>query len=480
MSKKLLLLLIIISFLAFFQLGDHPFQDWDEARHGINAVEMLQNGDWVNLHFKGHPDDWNVKPPLTIWAIASSFSIFGVNEWALRLPSALSIIIAFFFLYQIIRLYRTDDFAFFTCLILASVKGWIGYHIGRTGDTDAMLLACLMGGSYFLFQFFHRQRDVNIILAALFFGLAFMTKGFAMTVYVPSIFLFAYFNHQLKFLLTQKVTYFSLFIFLLFPIGWFGVNAHYGVVFLKNNYNNAFTSMIFHDLIERFSNPNFINSQDLPSKLFIFSYLDTRFNIWNYFFYLGCLLSLFYIFQKKINLHQILSKLREPLVLISICWSIPLILFQNFATVQHHWYLAPALPFIAILTYEVITWVKKLFPLFNYVFWVALCFTSVQQIIILNSPDQKPLIITSNQDALQNASKVYNLVPNLSQSLTLYLYQQNPHQIFIKNPTDFNEKMAKNDLVFMLKKDKIHLPNFSSFQNIFQSKESDFVILKKR
>ena len=70
MYKTLLLLLMIVSFFAFFRLGDHLIQDWDESRHGINAIEMLQNGDWVNLHFKGQPDDWNIKPPLTIWAIA--------------------------------------------------------------------------------------------------------------------------------------------------------------------------------------------------------------------------------------------------------------------------------------------------------------------------------------------------------------------------------------------------------------------------
>mgnify|MGYP000135247923 CR=1 FL=1 len=37
-----------------------------------------------------------------------------------------------------------QDFAFFTCLILLSVNGLIGWHIGRTGDTDALLICFLM------------------------------------------------------------------------------------------------------------------------------------------------------------------------------------------------------------------------------------------------------------------------------------------------------------------------------------------------
>lgn len=482
MYKTLPLLLMIVSFFAFFRLGDHLIQDWDESRHGINAIEMLQNGDWVNLHFKGQPDDWNIKPPLAIWAIALSYTIFGTNELALRIPSALAIILAFFFLYKIIRLHQSEQFAFFTCLILVTVKGWIGYHVGRTGDTDAMLVTFLMGGTFFFLKFLGTTKEVNILFSALFFGLAFLTKGFAMMVFAPSILLFSFFTQKLQFLFSKKITYLALILFLLFPIGWLWIKTQYGISFPENSElkNNDFTSIIFYDLAERFSNPEFVDPNDLPSKLFFFSYLDTRFNLWNYFFYLGILGVLLSYLLKKTNIEQIFSKLKSPLILVSICWTTPLILFQSFANLQHHWYLAPALPFIAILTYEIVFLLKKQFPFFKYIFFGTLVFTLFRQINMFNSFDEKSKIIETNQTNLAEAKRVINLIPHPSQSLILELYHCNPNQFFENNISKFNFEIEKSDLIILRKEDQKLLPPTLFLEYIPISRENEFCILRKK
>ena len=123
------IILLIILFSSLYKLDSIAFFEWDESRHGVNAIEMLNSGDYINLQYAGEKDDWNLKPPLAVWAIALSFKIFGVNEFALRLPSAIAIILATFFLFKIIRLYKTSEFAFFTCLILATVQGWLGLSL---------------------------------------------------------------------------------------------------------------------------------------------------------------------------------------------------------------------------------------------------------------------------------------------------------------------------------------------------------------
>ena len=204
MSKTLFLLLIIVSFFTFFQLGNHPLLDWDESRNGINAIEMLQNKDWVNLHFRGTVDDWNLKPPLSIWMIAASYSVFGLNEFALRFPAALGIIFATFFLFKIIRLYRSESFALFTCLILVSVKGWLGFHMGRTGDMDAILLAMLMAATFFFLQYIDFKKTSGIFLSAIFFGLAFWVKGLTMAVFIPSMLLYIFLSKKTNTLFYKK------------------------------------------------------------------------------------------------------------------------------------------------------------------------------------------------------------------------------------------------------------------------------------
>ena len=51
------------------------------------ARNMLQSGDWVTAHLDGIA--YLEKSPLKYWMMAASFAIFGVRDWAARLPLAL-------------------------------------------------------------------------------------------------------------------------------------------------------------------------------------------------------------------------------------------------------------------------------------------------------------------------------------------------------------------------------------------------------
>jgi 4-amino-4-deoxy-L-arabinose transferase-like glycosyltransferase len=54
------------------------------------ARNMITSGDWVTAHLDGIP--YLEKSPLVYWMIAASFQIFGVHDWAARLPISLSAI----------------------------------------------------------------------------------------------------------------------------------------------------------------------------------------------------------------------------------------------------------------------------------------------------------------------------------------------------------------------------------------------------
>lgn len=65
-----------------------PLNDSTEARYGEIARKMLETGNWVTpLHDYGVPF-W-AKPPLSTWLSAFSMKLFGVNEFAARLPELL-------------------------------------------------------------------------------------------------------------------------------------------------------------------------------------------------------------------------------------------------------------------------------------------------------------------------------------------------------------------------------------------------------
>src|SRR5262245_30797735 len=52
---------------------------------------MLESGDWVTARLNGVA--YLEKSPLGYWLSSSSYIVFGVNDWAARLPLALSVIV---------------------------------------------------------------------------------------------------------------------------------------------------------------------------------------------------------------------------------------------------------------------------------------------------------------------------------------------------------------------------------------------------
>ncbi|MFM2118552.1 MAG: hypothetical protein RL722_20, partial [Pseudomonadota bacterium] len=68
-------------------LGRAPLFDVDEGAFSEASREMVTSGDWLHTTLNGN--DRFDKPIGVYWLQASSLSLFGVNEFAVRLPSAL-------------------------------------------------------------------------------------------------------------------------------------------------------------------------------------------------------------------------------------------------------------------------------------------------------------------------------------------------------------------------------------------------------
>lgn len=173
------LIALLALFMSFWMLGSEPLHEWDESRNGVNAIEMIQNQDYINLYYGGQPDTWNAKPPLMIWMIVGSYKVFGTNEFALRFPSALATFFSFLILFAIIRLYGSEWLALLTCLILMSVNGLIGSHVGRTGDFDALFILFLLSTIYFALKYIDFNNPNAVFYSGISMGLAFYTKGLA-------------------------------------------------------------------------------------------------------------------------------------------------------------------------------------------------------------------------------------------------------------------------------------------------------------
>ncbi len=83
-----LLLFLAILLLSIPQAALMPLLDRDEPRFAEATREMIQSGNIVVPTFNNAPR--YAKPPLIYWCQAVSFTIFGENAFAARLPSLLA------------------------------------------------------------------------------------------------------------------------------------------------------------------------------------------------------------------------------------------------------------------------------------------------------------------------------------------------------------------------------------------------------
>ena len=59
----------------------------DAAQYAMMSRDLMASGEWLEFYNRDLP--YLDKPPLIFWLTASSFSLFGVNNFAYRLPSIL-------------------------------------------------------------------------------------------------------------------------------------------------------------------------------------------------------------------------------------------------------------------------------------------------------------------------------------------------------------------------------------------------------
>ncbi len=136
---ELLTLLGFCAFLFFFGLGDFGLVGADEPRYAQVAREMLARKDWITPVLYGAP--WFEKPILYYWEAIIAFKLFGVSDWAARLPGAISATVMVGAVYLFFRRFRSG-LQLDAALITASSVAIIGF--ARGASTDMPLTAAFV------------------------------------------------------------------------------------------------------------------------------------------------------------------------------------------------------------------------------------------------------------------------------------------------------------------------------------------------
>lgn len=160
------------AFLFFYGLGQFGLIGADEPRYAQVAREMLERHDWITPVLGGRP--WLEKPPLYYWQAILAYSVFGVSDWAARLPSALDATFLVLAVYFFLRRFRRGV-ALDGALITAASAGVMGY--ARAASMDMALAAAFAIGM--LAWWTWRESGQGIYLAAFytFMAVGMLAKG---------------------------------------------------------------------------------------------------------------------------------------------------------------------------------------------------------------------------------------------------------------------------------------------------------------
>src|SRR5258708_39421064 len=124
-----LLLVAVCAFFFFWKLSSFGLIGADEPRYAQVAREMLARHDFVTPTLSGTA--WLEKPPLYYWQAMAAYRIFGVSDWAARLPSVFDGLVLVLVVYWFLRRFR-PGFELDGALMLASAASVVGYAPARS------------------------------------------------------------------------------------------------------------------------------------------------------------------------------------------------------------------------------------------------------------------------------------------------------------------------------------------------------------
>lgn len=160
-------IVLLISMLILFpNLGAIELLDPDEPVYAETAKEMIRFHDYLSPRIYG--DYWYDKPPLYYWLVAGAFRVFGVSEFAARLPATVSALLCVILVAYYASKKINPRVGIFSGLIL--VTSFEFFYLAKAAVTDStlnlLLTACLLA-------MFEKRYIIGGVLA----GLAIVTKG---------------------------------------------------------------------------------------------------------------------------------------------------------------------------------------------------------------------------------------------------------------------------------------------------------------
>lgn len=189
--SALLLLIILIAF--FLNLGGAPLFDVDEGAFSEATREMLSSKNYLTTYLNGEPRF--DKPILIYWFQLASITLFGQNEFAFRLPSALAGATWSFAIFAFMRKETGNRTAFLSAALMAlSLQVVV---ISKAAIADALLNCCIAITMLSLLKHYRTGSKASLLAAFAAAGLGMLTKG-PIAMLIPAAVTFLFYLQEKK------------------------------------------------------------------------------------------------------------------------------------------------------------------------------------------------------------------------------------------------------------------------------------------
>lgn len=236
--------LLLVVFIAFFlNLGGVPLFDLDEGAFAEATREMLVSGNFAATYLDGQPR--YDKPIFSYWMQAISISIFGLNEWAVRLPSALAGSLWVLAGYRFAKEQWNESSARYFVAAMSLVL-WV-MIIARAGTADAWLNLFITLTIFNIWRYSQNPNRTLLLSVYFWMALGLLTKG-PVAVLIPLLTGGITFALQGKFLLFLRA--------LVNPLGWLlllAVVSPWLILVYQEQGLGFFHGFIFEHNLNRFS-----------------------------------------------------------------------------------------------------------------------------------------------------------------------------------------------------------------------------------
>lgn len=171
-NRKVAIAFLVLLMIYLIGFGI-DIMDVDAAQYASMSREMLERGDWLQMHDLGR--EYLDKPPFLIWISALSMKIFGVNNFGYRLPSLLFALSSIYSTYKFASLFYDRRTAVLSAFVLASCQGF--FLMNHDVRTDTILMSWVIFALWQFAAWFSNKRFIHFILACAGIAGGMMTKG---------------------------------------------------------------------------------------------------------------------------------------------------------------------------------------------------------------------------------------------------------------------------------------------------------------